>query len=197
MNYLAHALLSGPDEELRLGNFLGDFVKGRVENFHGSGVTERLRDGIRLHRAIDHFTDTHPVVRRSKARLTPRYGLLAGIIVDLAYDHFLAKNWRAYAEQPLRDFSNTFYQLLEANRSRLPAPTHRLVDAMTQFDWLTSYADLTATERALAGLARRVPVAAGIETAGEELRAGYEAFLEDFREFFPSIAEFCRSRFDA
>lgn len=111
MNYLAHALLSGPDDELRLGNFLGDFVKGRVENYQGPHVTERLREGIRLHRAIDSFTDQHPVVRRSKTRLSSRYGLRSGVIVDVTYDHFLAKKWKNFEAEDLNEYSASFLNL--------------------------------------------------------------------------------------
>jgi acyl carrier protein phosphodiesterase len=192
MNYLAHALLSGPDDELRLGNFLGDFVKGRVENYQAPGVTERIRAGIRLHRSIDSYTDHHPVVRRSKARLVPRYGLRAGIIIDVTYDHFLAKNWATYSQVPLSSFSAQFYRLLATNLWRLPTASHRVVEAMTHSDWLTHYADLTATERALAGLAHRARAAAGIQTAGDELRAFYQQFEGEFHVFFPEVRQFCQ-----
>lgn len=193
MNYLAHALLSGPDDELRLGNFLGDFVKGRVENYRGPHVTERLREGIRLHRYIDSFTDQHPIFRRSKSRLSARYGLRAGVIVDLAYDHFLASHWQAYSVHPLNEFSADFFSLLNTNLFRLDSTLHPLVFAMSQQNWLSGYARVEGLERALLGMARRFPVAAGIETAGEVVRARYDDFEEDFREFFPVIFEYCKA----
>lgn len=193
MNYLAHALLSGPDDELRLGNFLGDFVKGRVENYRGPHVTERLREGIRLHRAIDSFTDQHSTVRRSKARLSARYGLRSGVIVDLAYDHFLAKAWDEFETVSLNEFSTNYFYLLKTNLFRVDPVLHPLVSAMSQQNWLVGYARLDGLERALAGMARRFPVATGIETAGEVIRADYAGFEADFREFFPLIFEFCRA----
>lgn len=193
MNYLAHALLSGPDDELRLGNFLGDFVKGRVENYRIPYATERLRDGIRLHRQIDSFTDQHPVFRRSKARLSARYGLRSGIIVDLTYDHFLASNWSNYSANSLNEFSASFFHLLKINAYRLEPPIRTLVAAMSRGNWLVGYACIEGLERTLAGMAQRFPAAAGIETSGEVIRAHYDDFGRDFRDFFPSILEFCRA----
>jgi acyl carrier protein phosphodiesterase len=93
MNYLVHFLLSGDDDELRLGNLLGDFVKGRVERWAHPGLTERLRIGIQMHRTIDAFSDCHPAVHRSKRILAPAYGRLSGVIVDVFYDHALARRW--------------------------------------------------------------------------------------------------------
>ncbi len=87
MNFLAHFLLSANEDDLRLGNLLGDIVKGRVERFDHPGVNERMRTGIRLHRTIDSFSDSHAVVRRSKQRIAARYGRLSGVIVDVYYDH--------------------------------------------------------------------------------------------------------------
>lgn len=192
MNYLAHAYLSGPDDELMVGNFLGDFVKGNVNRYGEAGVTERLRQGIRLHRAIDSFTDQHPVFRRSKKRLAPRYGLLSGVIVDLYYDHFLAQGWAEFSPKPLPAFCSHVYAVLHQNLFRLPPSTHRMVEAMSTHQWLTAYARIEGIERSLEGLARRVPVAADIQTAGDELRLNYGAFEEDFRVFFPDIRLFCR-----
>ncbi|MCY7350798.1 MAG: ACP phosphodiesterase [Cytophagaceae bacterium] len=193
MNYLAHTYLSGSDDELKLGNFLGDFVKGRVGKYTGLGVTERVRQGIRLHRAIDSFTDQHPIFRRSKSRLVPRYGLLSGVIVDLFYDHFLAVDWAGFSPQPLPEFSRQFYELLHKNILRLPPEMHRMVEAMSTYNWLAEYARIKGVEQSLKGLAQRVPAASGIGTAGEELSRNYAEFQEDFREFFPELRLFCRN----
>lgn len=193
MNYLAHALLSGPDDELRLGNFLGDFVKGRIEKYHGPYVTERLRDGLRLHRLIDSFTDQHPVVRRSKTRLSSQYGLLSGVIVDLTYDHFLAKRWTHFGKGSLNEFSDNFFTLLKVNTHRYDVAIQPLVQAMTSGNWLVSYAEIEGLERALVGMARRFSVAASIGTAGEVVQMHYDEFGADFEEFFPAISEFCKA----
>ena len=106
MNFLAHLYLSGEEEPVLLGNFMADFVKGNPEarlrtilppEVVASGIFPELIRGIQLHRHIDHFTDTHPIVERTKARLRPEFRKYAGVISDMFYDHFLAAEWTAYS----------------------------------------------------------------------------------------------------
>jgi acyl carrier protein phosphodiesterase len=191
MNYLFHFLLAGDDPELRLGNMLGDFVKGRVERFDHDGATERLRTGIRMHRAIDAFSDRHPAVQRSKAILSPQYGRLAGVIVDVFYDHVLARRWTEHHALPLPAYAQDVYQTLRDNLQRLPAPVHPLVHAMSRGDWLHGYAETRGIEHALQGMAMRRPVAAGIGTAGRVLVEHFDCFSADFDEFLPDLRERC------
>jgi acyl carrier protein phosphodiesterase len=193
MNFLAHFYLSDNDDELLLGNLLGDVVKGGVDRYAYPGTTPRIRQGIRLHRAIDTFTDQHPIVALGKARLRPRYGLLAGVIMDLYYDHVLARTWAQYASVPLGTFAEDVYQTLLRNRYRLPPGVHSLVEAMHRHDWLTHYAQPEGIGRALRGLAQRVPVAAGIATATDELRAQYPLFETEFHLFFAELRAHCRA----
>src|SRR5580693_8065833 len=116
MNYLIHFLLAGDDDELRLGNLLGDHVKGRVERFDHPGLTDRLRTGIQMHRTIDAFSDRHPAVHRSKRILSAEYGKLSGVIVDLFYDHVLARRWAEHDPRPLVGFTQDVYRTLLSNR---------------------------------------------------------------------------------
>ncbi|AMY08569.1 Acyl carrier protein phosphodiesterase [Luteitalea pratensis] len=193
VNFLAHFLLSGTDDELRLGNLLGDVVKGRVAHYDHPGVTERMRTGIRLHRAIDSFSDAHPVVRRSKQRIAGRYGRLSGVIVDIYYDHVLAREWATHGEGTLAEFAADVYRTLREHLDRLPVGVHPLVHAMTRGNWLAGYAQITHIDRALRGMARRSRVAVGIGTAAEELARDYDAVAEDFAEFFPELRAHCVS----
>lgn len=193
MNYLVHFLLSGEDDELRLGDLLGDFVKGRVERFEHTGVSERMRTGIRMHRAIDTFSDHHPAVARSKQLLAPEYGRLSGVIVDVFYDHVLARRWAEHHEQPLPDFSQQVYRTLRGNVHRLPPAVHPLVDAMSRGDWLQAYATERGIERALRGMAARRPVAAAIGSAGHVLFEHFDRFSADFDEFFPDLRARCEA----
>ena len=110
MNFLAHFLLSGDDDELRLGNLLGDVVKGRVERYDHPGAPSGCATGIRLHRTIDSFSDAHPVVRRSKQRIAARYGRLSGVIVDVYYDHVLAREWADDGEGALDVYAADVYR---------------------------------------------------------------------------------------
>lgn len=196
MNFLAHFLLSANEDDLRLGNLLGDVVKGRVERYDHPGVSERMRTGIRLHRTIDSFSDGHPVVRRSKQRIAARYGRLSGVIVDVYYDHVLAREWATHGEATLPAFADDVYRTLRANLDRLPAEVHPLVQAMARGDWLAGYADIANIDRALRGMARRARVAAGIGTAAEELARDYDALAVDFAEFFPELRAHCTAFLD-
>ena len=187
MNHLFHFLLAQDDDDLRLGSVLGDIVKGRVERYDHPGTTPRVRTGIQLHRAIDSFSDQHPAVRRSKQRLRATYGRLSGVIVDVFYDHVLARTWTAHHAQALPDFTQDVYRTLRANLERMPSAVHPLVHAMSRHDWLLAYADIEGIDRALRGMARRTPVARGIATAADHLDRDYAAFAGDFAAFLPDL----------
>jgi len=191
MNYLVHFLLAGDDDELRLGDMLGDLVKGRVERFEHPGLTGRMRTGIQLHRTIDAFSDRHPAVLRSKQILAPVYGRLSAVIVDVFYDHVLARRWAEHHPRPLPEYTQDLYRTLRGNLHRLPAAVHPLVHAMSRGDWLRGYATQGGIERALQGMAQRRPVAAGIGTAGHLLIEHFERFSADFDEFLPDLRVRC------
>ena len=191
MNYLVHFLLTGDDEDLRLGDVLGDLVKGRVERFEHPGLTARMRTGIQLHRTIDTFSDHHPAVLRSKRILAPAYGRLSSVIVDVFYDHVLARRWVEHHPRPLPEYTQDVYRTLRENLHRLPAAVHPLINAMCRGDWLRAYATQRGIERALQGMALRRPVAAGIGTAGHLLIEHFERFSADFDEFLPDLRARC------
>jgi acyl carrier protein phosphodiesterase len=192
MNYLVHFLLAGDDEELRLGDLLGDFVKGRVERFAHEGLTARMRTGIQMHRTIDAFSDRHPAVLRSKQILVPEYGRLSNVIVDVFYDHVLARRWAEHHQQPLPAYTQDVYRSLRGNLHRLPAAVHPLIDAMSRGDWLRHYASQRGIARALQGMAARRPVAAHIGTAGRLLSEHFDRFSADFDEFLPELRVCCQ-----
>jgi acyl carrier protein phosphodiesterase len=187
MNFLMHFFMAGDDEELRLGNLLGDFVKGRVERFDHPGLTARVRSGIQMHRAIDTFSDRHPAVHRSKSILAPEYGRLAGVIVDVFYDHVLARRWTEYHSQPLPEYAHDVYRTLNRNLHRLPSSLHPLIANMSRNDWLGGYASVRGIELALQGIARRRPVAAKIGTAGRLLADHFDRFSGHFDQFMPEL----------
>ena len=190
MTFLAHLYLSGPEEEVLLGNFMADFVKGRPESrLSASQATEGILRGIRLHRHIDSFTDAHPTVRQSIRRLRPVYRKYAGVITDMYYDHFLAAHWSDYAEIPLEVFADQTYRTLQRNQDRLPTGMEKLLEYMVRQNWLVSYARVEGIERALRGLARRTSFESGMETAAAALRLDYELYDGEFKAFFPRLVE--------
>lgn len=191
MNYLVHFLLAGDDDELRLGGLLGDFVKGRVNGPAHRGLSHRQRVGVQLHRTIDAFSDRHPSVDRSKRLLRPEYGRLSGVIVDVFYDHVLARRWSEHHPQPLAAYAQDVYRTLRTNAHRMPAGVRPLIAAMSHGDWLMGYSRLEGIDRALRGMAARRPAAAGIATAARVLSAHFDRFSEDFDEFLPELRMRC------
>ncbi|HRX00139.1 MAG TPA: ACP phosphodiesterase [Cyclobacteriaceae bacterium] len=187
MNFLAHLHLSGSDHDIMIGNFIGDFVRGRnLKEQFGEGIAR----GIELHRAIDEFTDTHAIVQQSKNRLHPKYRHYAGVIVDMFYDHYLAKNWSTYHDQPLEQYAQEFYALTKYYNHILPERAKRLLIYMTQGNWLVNYGKTEGIHRALSGMASRTPFESKMEEAVGDLVEHNEEFQEEFRKFFPELHSF-------
>jgi len=189
MNFLAHLFLSGDDPAIKTGNFIGDFVKGRVTaDRFDPGIVQ----GIALHREIDWFTDRHPVVKHSKDRLRPKYRHYSGVIVDMYYDHFLAKNWSVYTSMPLTDFAADCYDILWQHGAVLPDGVAHLLTYMASGNWLVNYARMEGLARALSGMARRTRFASRMEESTDDLQAHYQDFENEFTLFFPDIIEHCQ-----
>ncbi|GAA4358305.1 acyl carrier protein phosphodiesterase [Hymenobacter saemangeumensis] len=189
MNFLAHLFLSGPADapgyaDVLLGNFVADSVPGKQLE----GFPPAVQTGIRLHRAIDTFTDQHPVVRRGTQRLRDAgYGKYAGVISDIFLDHFLARNFPDYSTESLSVFTQRVYALLSARTAEMPARVQHFLPYMVQQNWLQHYATLEGVARSLNGLSRRALPGSGMETAVAELQANYSAYEADFRAFWPAL----------
>jgi len=183
MNFLAHLYLSGEDEEIRFGNFIADAVKGRALLKYPPGI----QNGIRLHRAIDTYTDQHPVVKSSITRLIPNYRKFSGIIVDIYYDHFLASNWSSYSDIALETFVQKAYKMLINNYGKLPARSKRILPFMITQNWLEGYRHFNAMERVFLGMSRRIKFRSGMEHAVEDLKKDYIEYEKEFFNFFPDV----------
>jgi len=190
MNFLAHIYLSGDDEELMIGNFIADFVKGNKKNDY----PERICKGIVLHRMIDDYTDHNAITERSKARLRKKYGKYSGIIVDLYYDHFLAANFEEYQSESLKDFSHKTYSTLKKNWDALPEGVHYFLPFMIERNWLVNYATVEGIGRALSGLSIRVSFENKMAESVLDLEEQYCDFETDFREFFPELENFVKTK---
>ncbi|OGX86916.1 acyl carrier protein phosphodiesterase [Hymenobacter glacialis] len=191
MNFLAHLFLSGSPGAARyadvlLGNFIADSVPGKQLEKYPPNV----QIGIRLHRAIDTYTDQHPVVRRATQRLrTAGYGKYAGVISDMFLDHFLARHFGNYTPEILADFAQRIYRQLTARQQEMPLRVQHFLPYMVTHNWLLSYAELESITRALGGLSRRASPGSGMETAVVELGANYAAYEADFLEYFPQLQQ--------
>lgn len=189
MNFLAHLYLSGDDPKIMVGNFIGDFVKGRssMEQFE-----PQIIKGIELHRAIDEFTDSHPVVTASKNRLRPKYRHYSGVIVDVFYDHFLASNWGTYHTQSLPAFAEDAYTVIQSFDSVLPDEVKYMMPYMITGNWLVTYSKTEGIHRALSGMARRTPYESKMDEAVVDLNSYYNEFKAEFDMFFPQLDSFSK-----
>ncbi|QMU28311.1 acyl carrier protein phosphodiesterase [Adhaeribacter radiodurans] len=188
MNFLAHTFLSGSDEELLVGNFIADSVKGRQKDGYPAGI----RRGIELHRLIDTYTDSHPIVHQTKERLRPEQGKFAGVTTDMFYDHFLAANFEKYASISLLDFSLYVYQTVESYSHILPERVHYFLPYMVKQNWLHRYAQIAGIQDSLNGLSRRSTFASNMSTATQTLEENYQIYKQDFEQFFPELQNYVK-----
>jgi acyl carrier protein phosphodiesterase len=190
MNFLAHIYLSGKNEDIILGNFIADSVKGKKYLSYPSEVQK----GIILHRAIDFYTDTHPIVKQSASKLYKNYSHYSGVIVDIYYDHFLASNWKEYSEVPLEVFVADFYKLLKRKFQYLPAPIQRFLPYMVSENWLLSYASKEGIGRILYQMNKRTKNIVQMDRAVNELQEYYVELEKEFKVFFPELIEFSEEK---
>lgn len=189
MNFLAHLHLGGERPGQLLGSLYGDFVKGPLRDRWPTDIEA----GIRLHRQIDVYTDSHPVVLRAKQRFPCERRRYAGILVDLFFDHCLAAHWHEYASEPLNDFTARVYQVLR-EEAELPAKLAVIAPRMAAQDWLGSYREFAVMEQVVAGMSRRLSRPEGLAGGAIELEQLYTPLLQDFREFYPQLHAFAKAR---
>ena len=190
MNFLAHIYLSGNNDQIKIGNFMADSIKGKKY----LNYPEEIQNGIVLHRAIDYYTDTHPVFKQSTKRLFSEYGHYSGIIVDIFYDHFLAANWKKYSEIPLEKYTLDFYTLLEKNYDILPSKVKSFLPYMVNDNWLLSYASIDGIEKVLSGMNRRTGRKSNMHLATKELKGYYQDFQFEFEVFFEEVISFSKKK---
>lgn len=187
MNWLAHLFLSDQNVESRLGNLLADLVKGSARQ----ELNSNLQRGIECHQVIDAFTDCHLVVQRSKERIGSGKRRFAGILVDVFYDHFLAKNWSEYSNVPLEQFTGEIYESFQAYQGNIPAVASEIIAHMAAEDWLGAYRNVTGVEDTLVRISKRLSVRLSksfmLDQAVSELTTHYVEFEHDFQEFFPEL----------
>jgi acyl carrier protein phosphodiesterase len=188
MNFLAHIYLSGDNDLLKIGNFMADSVHGK----RYLDYAEDLQKGILLHRFIDTFTDAHPIYRQSRRRLYEKYGHYAGVIMDIVYDHFLAKNWNTYSEINLEEYAAQFYQLLQDNFELLTPKTQNLLPYMINQNWLVQYASLDGLETILFQMDHRTKNRVHMQEAIVEVQEYYPELELEFTQFMKELKEQCQ-----
>ncbi|WP_132794661.1 acyl carrier protein phosphodiesterase [Tenacibaculum skagerrakense] len=192
MNFLAHLYLSPNNPHIMLGNFIADHVRGNKFKH----LPEDIQKGIHLHRKIDTFTDSNEIVRISKRRLHERYGHYDGVIIDIFYDHFLAKNWDDYSQIPLDIYTNSIYAYLQSQLKILPEKTKELLPYMIQYNWLYNYQFIEGIQDVLKGMNRRTRGKSKMNLAIEDLELYYTDFENDFQTFMFELINFVSIEID-
>ena len=185
MNFLAHLYLSGNSNELKIGNFIGDAVKGKTY----LDFPPEIKRGIILHRAIDTFTDKHEIVLESKLRLRKCYGKHAGVVVDIFYDHFLSVDWQKFSDVAISDFIKESYILLIQNYFVLPGKVQKYFPFMVVNNWLEKYGHVKGIERVLNGMSKYSSLPSSTKEGIEVFTSQYKLFRNDFNHFFPLLID--------
>ncbi|HMM11295.1 MAG TPA: ACP phosphodiesterase [Bacteroidales bacterium] len=184
MNFLAHALLSGDDEMVLTGNMVADHVRGSQLDL----LPEAMRLGVQLHRRIDAFTDSHPVVKHTSLLLIPDFGKYAPVVLDIYFDHFLAIGWARHGKGDLTVFAQRVYRTLLFNYHLLPARSRRILPWMIAQNWLAGYANLRDLQRVFYGMNRRASFQSGMDNAVQVLIENYSRVETAFNDFWPELS---------
>ncbi|MGV3756344.1 MAG: ACP phosphodiesterase [Verrucomicrobiota bacterium] len=189
MNWLAHLYLSEPETEFRLGNLLADQVRGPDR----TKMSPAFLRGMACHQVIDAFAESHPVVKRSRQRIGPEQRRFSGILVDVFYDHFLARDWMRFSETPLAQYNQEAYRVFTPHLPALPEEARITLERIIEHDWLTSYREIAGIEDVLerlsGRLAERLNRPMSLHSAVKDLRSHYGEFENDFRLFFPQLMD--------
>ncbi|PHN92395.1 ACP phosphodiesterase [Maribacter sp. 6B07] len=191
MNFLAHIFLSFGDREITIGNFIADSI--RANKFQH--LPTKVQKGIKLHRHIDTYTDAHSIPKISSRRLHANYSHYSRVIVDIYYDHFLAKNWSKYSDTPLDIFVEDFYDLLEDNYEILPEGVKRMMPYMISDNWLYNYSKMEGIGNVLNGMNRRTKNKSKMNFAIIDLEEHYDSFEKEFTEFFEELITFSKHKY--
>jgi acyl carrier protein phosphodiesterase len=190
MNFLAHAYLSFGQEEILVGNLVADFVKGKELGGFNLGI----QSGILLHREIDRFTDSHPLVKAGQSYLRPRFRHYSSVISDIFFDHFLAQNWDKYSQISLDVFAEQTYKTIEKHLSELPAPFGEMFFWMKSQNWLLHYREQEGIQRTLNGMTRRAKFDSKMNESTEVLREKEAEFELIFFAFFKDLETFAKAK---
>jgi acyl carrier protein phosphodiesterase len=188
MNFLAHLYLADLTDDSLLGHLLGDFVKGRTMDAY----SQRIQAAIRFHRKIDSYCDRHPVTRMSRNRIGPLRRRFAGILVDVGYDHFLARHWHRFHSGSLSAFTQSVYAALQQDRTPLPKGFKAVLSRMIAHDWLGSYIHLDKVALALDRIAGRLSRGERFAGGIADIQANYRGLETDFLTFFPDLIRFSK-----
>ena len=183
MNFLAHFHLSGENELIAIGNFLGDFIRG--SELHNLPLT--VQKGVHLHRFIDQYTDSHPVVRELNKMLVPHFAKYAPVVSDIYFDYFLASNFSTYSDISLRDYTHNVYDCMERNLSFFTKRADRFYHFMIERDIFFEYGNKDGLQHVFNGLSNRATFDSKMENGVEVLRKNEAVMRGMFEQFYPEL----------
>lgn len=189
MNYLAHLVLSGPDAQMQLGGFLGDWLKGPLER-HAHQWPDTVLQGVALHRRIDRWVDQQPEVADATALLGPRYRRLAGPVLDIVFDHFLAQHFEQLHQQPLADFCQPALAALAEQMHRMPAGAARFLQRAREHQLLQRYAEPAVMLDVVLSLQHRLSRPALLDGISQPLQAHSADLQHCFLRLYPRLQQF-------
>lgn len=189
MNFLAHMFLTQGDKELTVGNYVADFIRNRDLVL----FSDRVVQGIMLHRHIDHYTDTHPEVLKSTRTLRSRHKKYAPVVIDVFYDYILSKNWDRFSELDMRSFADKIYMHLNEYSEEFPIHLQDITTRMIADDFLLQYGTQAGIEKTFRRIGRRAKFQSNFNTAFEDLVLGYEELNDGFLKFFPDLIKEVRN----
>ncbi len=192
MNYLAHLFLAENESASRVGNLLGDHVKGTPKSLRHR-FPEAVLAGIVRHRFLDAWTDRHPEIRNLKALIRPERKQFAGAIIDVFHDGYLARQWSRYSHQPLRDFLDDCYAALLEHRAHLPLELNDNLDGKIAHDWLGHYGSEEGLRDVFVRMARRRPAFAVLHDSVDDLLENPQVFEDGFSRFLPDAISMVES----
>lgn len=183
MNFLGHIFLTGKNKELLLGNFMADSIKGNSY----LNYPEPIQKGVLLHRFIDSYTDEHPAFRNSTSKLHADFSHYSGVLVDVFYDHFLAKNWDDFHNTPLKEFAQDFYTKIQRQYEEMTPSMQYIFPHMKNNNWLLRYPSIEGIQTTLTEMSVRIGRQYGLEKSVRNLQKDYSFFYQDFQEFITDI----------
>jgi len=186
MNYLSHLFLAEDTDESKIGNLLGDFVKGRLND----DFSPEIIKGIKTHRKIDFFTDSHDTIKETKRLISPERRKYSGVLVDIFFDHFLTVQWERYSDKDFDLFIVDTYKILLKYQDIYPLKGKALIPRIVQKDWLRKYGDFDGLSLVFERMSERVKRKNPLKGSEQELRDNYSEIEKNFNIFFPEIIKF-------
>ncbi|MFA9421022.1 MAG: ACP phosphodiesterase [Gammaproteobacteria bacterium] len=184
MNYFAHLVLAQPTVESTVGNLLGDFARGVDQ----SALDPAVLAGLKNHRAVDRYTDSHPKVNALKQCFSKKRRRFAGIALDVYFDHLLVSYWANFDHRRLDDVITEFYQRMQQGQTLMPgSEMRRITSRMITNDWFGSYRDIDSVAEALDRIATRIRFPNAFDNAIEDLRGNEDLIQSVFLQFYPEL----------